>query len=59
MRGFIWGNLTVLVLVGVALNFPTVRIEVAKILASTSEFLFNSVDKDNFDMDYWFKKLNN
>ena len=59
MRGFIWGNLTILVLIGVALNFPTVRLEFAKVLANTSEFLFESADKDNYDLDYWFKKLNN
>tara|TARA_Y100001968_G_C18778614_1_gene445619 strand:- start:212 stop:391 length:180 start_codon:yes stop_codon:yes gene_type:complete len=59
MRGFLWVNLTVVLLIGVALNFPTLRIEVAKVLANTSEFLFDSVDKNNFYMDYWFKKLNN
>ena len=59
MRGFIWGNLTLLVLILVSLNFPVVRVEVAKVLANTSEFLYDSADQDNFDVDYWFNKLNN
>ena len=49
MRGFIWGNLTLLVLFLVALNYPVVRIEVAEILANSSEFLFDTVDRDKFD----------
>ena len=49
MRGFIWGNLTLLVLFLVALNYPVVRIEVAKILANSSEFLLDTVDRDKFD----------
>ena len=49
MRGFIWGNLTLLVLFLVALNYPVVRVEVAKILANSSEFLFDTVDRGKFD----------
>ena len=49
MRGFIWGNLTLLVLFLVALNYPVVRVEVAKILANSSEFLLDTVDRDKFD----------
>ena len=59
MRGFVWGNLTLLVLILVSLNFPVVRVKVAKVLANTSEFLYDSVDQDKFDVDYWFNKLNN
>ena len=59
MRGFIWGNLTLLVLILVSLNFPFVRVEVAKVLANTSESLYDSLDQDKFDVDYWFNKLNN
>ena len=59
MRGFIWGNSTLLVMILVSLNFPVVRVEVAKVLANTSEFLYDSVDQDKFDVDYWFNKLNN
>ena len=59
MRGFIWGNLTLLVLILVSLNFPSVRIEVAKVLANTSEYLYDSVDQDKFNVEYWFEKLNN
>ncbi len=57
MRGFIWGNATLLVLFGVSLSFPVVRIEVAEFLAGTSKVLYQSVDKDQFDFDYWFDKL--
>ena len=49
MRGFFWGNLTLLVVIVVALNYPVVRVEVAKLLASSSEFLLDSVDRDKFD----------
>ena len=49
MRGFIWGDLTLLVLFLVALNYPVVRVEVANILANSSEFLFDTVDRDKFD----------
>ena len=49
MRGFFWGNLTLLVVFLVALNYPVVRVEVAKILANSSELLLDSVDRDKFD----------
>ena len=49
MKGFFWGNLTLLVVFAVALNYPVVRVEVAKVLASSSEFLFDTVDRDKFD----------
>ena len=49
MRGFFWGNLTLLLVFVVALNYPEVRVEVAKILASSSEWLLDSVDRDQFD----------
>ena len=58
MRGFVWGNLTVLLLILVALNFPAVRVGVAKVLVNSSEILLDSVDRDKFDLDYWFDKLN-
>ena len=57
MRGFVWGNLTVLFLILVALNFPAVRVGVAKALITSSEILLDSVDRDKFDLDYWFDKL--
>ena len=50
MRGFFWGNLTLLLVFVVALNYPEVRVEVAKILASSSEWLLDSVDRDQFDL---------
>ena len=49
MKGFFWGNLTLLVVFAVALNYPVVRVEVAKILNNSSEFLFETVDRDKFD----------
>ena len=49
MRGFIWGNLTLLVLILFSLNFPVVRVEVAKVLANTSKFLYDSADQDMDD----------
>ena len=58
MRSFIWGNLTLLVLVGFSLSFPVVRINVAKVLDGTAKVLYKSVDKDKFNFDYWFEKLN-
>ena len=57
MRGFVWVNATLLVLFGVSLSFPIFRIEVAKVLEGTSKVLYQSVDKDQFDFDYWFNKL--
>ena len=57
MKSFVWGNLTFMVLFGVSLSFPSVRIEVAKILEGTSKVLYKSVDNDQFDFDYWFDKL--
>jgi len=58
VRSFIWGNLTLLVLVGLSLSFPGVRIKVADVLDGTSKILYKSVDKDEFNFDYWFEKLN-
>ena len=49
MRDFIWGNLTLLILFLVALSYPVVRVEVAEILANSSEFLLDTVDRDKFD----------
>ena len=57
MRGFVWGNATLLVLFVVSLSFPIARIEVAKVLEKTSKVLYQSVEKDQFDFDYWFNKL--
>ena len=57
MKSFVWGNLTLMVLFGVSLSYPAVRIEVAKILEGTSKVLYKSVDNDQFDFDYWFDKL--
>ena len=57
LRGFVWGNATLLVLFGVSLSFPIFRIEVAKVLEGTSKVLYQSVEKDQFDFDYWFEKL--
>ena len=51
MRGFAQVNLTLALLIGFALKFSNIIIDVTKVLAHTSEFLFDSVDKDNFDMD--------
>ena len=51
MRGFIWGNATLLVLLGVSLSFPVVRIEVAKVLEGASQVLYQSVEKNQFD--FW------
>ena len=58
MRSFIWGNLTLLVLVGLSLSLPGVRIKVADALDGTAKILYQSVDKDEFNFDYWFEKLN-
>jgi len=58
LRSFIWGNLTLLVLVGLSLSFPGVRIKVADALDGTAKILYKSVDKDEFNFDYWFEKLN-
>ena len=58
MKGFVWGNLTVFFLILVALNFPAFRVGVAKVLVASSEILLDSVDRDKFDLDYWFEKLN-
>tara|TARA_B100000579_G_scaffold419207_1_gene417568 strand:- start:354 stop:536 length:183 start_codon:yes stop_codon:yes gene_type:complete len=57
LRGFIWGNATLLVLLGVSLSFPFLRIELAKVLEDTSNVLYRSVEKEQFDFDYWFDKL--
>ena len=57
MRGFFWGNITLLFVFGVSLSFPVVRIEVAKVLEGTSKVLYQSVENDQFDFDYWFHKL--
>jgi len=57
MMGFVRGKLTVLFLILVALNFPAVRVGVAIELITSSEILLDSVDRDKFDLDYWFDKL--
>tara|TARA_B100001093_G_C26093398_1_gene703744 strand:- start:262 stop:405 length:144 start_codon:yes stop_codon:yes gene_type:complete len=41
-----------------ALSFPVVRVKVAEILESTAKNLYQPVDKDEFNFDYWFHKLN-
>jgi len=48
LKGFVWGNLTLLVLFSVSLSYPSVRLEVAKSLDGISEFLYRSVDKEEF-----------
>jgi len=58
LRSFIWGNLTLLVLLGICLSFPRVRIKVADALDGSAKVLYKSVDKDEFNFDYWYKKLN-
>ena len=58
LRSFIWGNLTLLVLFGFGLSFPVVRVKVAEVLEDTAKVLYKSVDKDEFNFDYWFEKLN-
>ncbi len=45
-------------LVGLSLSFPGVRIKVADALDGTAKILYKSVDKDEFNFDYWFEKLN-
>ena len=57
MRGFVWGNATLVVLFGLSFSFPVVRLEVAKVLEGTSKVLYQSVENDQFDFDYWFHKL--
>ena len=57
MKSFVWGNSTLFVVFGVTLSFPVARIEVAKVLEGTSKVLYKSVDKDQFDFNYWFEKL--
>ena len=57
MRSFFWGNAILLVVFGVSLSFPLVRIEVAKVLEGSSKVLYQSVEKDQFDFDYWFDEL--
>ena len=46
MKGFIWGNLTLLVLFSVSLSYPVVRLEVAKLLDGISEVLYKSVSQE-------------
>ena len=46
-------------LVGLSLSFPGVRIKVADALDGTAKILYQSVDKDEFNLDYWFEKFNN
>ena len=46
MKGFIWGNLTLLVLFSVSLSYPVVRLEVAKLLGGVAEVLYKSVDSE-------------
>ena len=45
-------------LLALCLSFPGLRIQVADALDGTAKILYKSVDKDEFNFDYWFEKLN-
>ena len=45
-----------IVIVG-ALTFPSVRITLAALLESTSDYLYDSAKKEKTFIPYWFKKV--
>ena len=51
-------KLIILTLFIFSFSFPVVRASMAGLLEMSSEALYASVDKEEFNFDYWFEKLN-
>ncbi len=52
-------KIIVLIVIISGLTFPSVRITFAALLEGTSDYLYNSANKEKTFIPYWLKKVRN